>query len=92
MTMKGLRSAAAALALAGALGLAAPAHAAPWEEPAAIPGWIDSAFEWIARLWLGNEATEQKPALEKLGGGVDPNGRLSPAPGSDPGDGVNPNG
>jgi hypothetical protein len=74
MTVKGMRSAAVALAFAGVLGLAAPAHAARWEGPTAIPGWIDSALEWISRLWLGNEASAPKPSLEKCGLGIDPNG------------------
>jgi hypothetical protein len=92
MTAKGMRSAAAALALAGVLGLAAPAHAARWEGPAAIPGWIDSALEWISRLWLGKEASAPKPSLEKLSEGIDPTGSTSPTSSSDLGHGIDPNG
>jgi len=69
------RRAAAALALAATLALAAPVQAAVREHPAVGSRWIESVLEWIARLWVGGgEATESKPAVEKCGGSMNPDG------------------
>ena len=72
-----IRRAAAALALAATLALAAPAHAAGWEDLGVGPGWIEQAMEWIARLWIGGEARGSAPAIEKCGGGINPDGVCS---------------
>jgi hypothetical protein len=72
------RRAAAALALAATLALAAPAHAAGRADLAAGPRWIESVLEWVARLWVGNGlATEPKPAVEKCGYTINPDGGCS---------------
>ena len=92
MALQRTRNAAAALALAGILCVAAPAHAARWDEPVAISEWIESALEWISRLWVGNDAAELKPALGKSSCGSDLEGCPSPNPNSDLGYGIDPNG
>ena len=92
MNLQRLRSAATALALAGLLGLAAPAHAARWGGPVAFPGWIESALDWIGRLWIGIEAAESKPPIEKGGIGIGPNGCPPPSQNQDQGIGIDPNG
>ena len=60
MTLQRMRSAAAALALAGIL-CAAPAYAAQWEGPILFPVRFESALEWISRLWLGTRPRSQEP-------------------------------
>ncbi|HEV8580625.1 MAG TPA: hypothetical protein VGX68_16280 [Thermoanaerobaculia bacterium] len=77
MILQPIRRTAAALALAATLALAAPAHAAGWRDLAGSPGWIGSALEWIAQLWVGSsEAAGFSPVFgnEKEGMGVDPSG------------------
>jgi len=80
MVLQRIRCAAAVLALAATLALAAPVHAAGWEDLAVGPGWIEQVREWIARLWVGGEATGPTPAVEKLGSGANPDGSPAPSP------------
>ena len=93
MALQRIRNAAAALALAGILCAATPANAAHRAGLIAFPGWIESALEWISRVWVGSEARKPKPVVEKLGCGIDANDcPSSPASDSDLGHGIDPNG
>lgn len=80
MVLQRIRRAAAVLALAATLALAAPAHAAGWKDFAAGPGWFEQVREWIARLWVGGEATGPTPAVEKCGSSANPDGCPGAAP------------
>lgn len=84
MTQRRLRITAAALALAAALGLAVPAHAAG--RVVRTPGlsWIEDVVQWVARVWVGNE----KDQGLKYGIGIDPNGNPAPTPPSGTGAGT----
>lgn len=76
MSSQRFRRLAPAAALAAALALATPVHAAapsPWLDPARL---AQRTLQWLTTLWATGPRT---PAvLEKAGAGVDPNG--SPAP------------
>jgi len=95
MVLQRIRRAAAVLSLAATLALAAPAHAAGWEDLAA-PAWLERAMEWVSRLWVGNgDVTTPTPAIEKCGTGIDPSGLCSGAAPSTMrkyGGGLDPNG
>jgi hypothetical protein len=85
MKLQRIRRAAAAAAVAATLALAAPVHAAGWENPAAGPGWLQQALEWITHLWVGgDEAGGLKPVIEKCGAGIDPSGCPGAAPPPEP--------
>ena len=76
MTQHRLRITAAALALAAALGLTVPAHAAG--RAVRTPGlsWIEDVVQWVARVWVGNGQEREA----KYGAGIDPNGNPTPTP------------
>jgi hypothetical protein len=73
MTCQRSRRAAVAVALAGALALTTPAHAAGWDG-AGFPGWFERTLERIAVLWLGEGSTpepRQAAPKQNLGTGSD---------------------
>ena len=99
MTSPRIRRAVLALALAAALGIGAPAHAAGWSSWTASSGWLDNALEWIARWWAVSGAEQRpEPAGVKSNVGIDSSGQSTttspppPPPSSDYGSGIDPNG
>jgi hypothetical protein len=80
MVLQRIRRAAAVLALTATLALAAPAHAAGWEDLAVGPRWLEAAPNWIASLWLViGDVIGLKPAVEKCSSGMNPDGLCSGA-------------
>jgi hypothetical protein len=86
MPSQRFRRLASAAALAAALALATPAHAAsppPWLDPARL---AQRTLQWLSTLWNAGPRT---PAVrEKAGHGIDPDGSSA----SEAGAGVDPNG
>ena len=74
-----IRRGAVATAVAAALALAAPAHAAGWESR--VPGvdLVHAVRQWLAGLWPapggGPEPASSGEAGEKAGCSVNPNGQ-----------------
>jgi hypothetical protein len=78
MTCQRSRRAAVAVALAGALALTAPAHAAGWDG-AVFPGWFEKPLSWVARLWTRVDQPEQlAPASGKFKVGTQTDGASAP--------------
>jgi hypothetical protein len=79
-----IRRAAAATTLAFLLTLVAPAQASGWRGRASGTDVVQTAWQWIARLWLTTEGEDQPArsgaAREKAGTGVDPSGHKPPSP------------
>ena len=99
MTQGNIRRIAVAVALTAAITFAAPAQAATGRTISAIPGvgWIESALQWMAGVWLGG-VTEAPAASSKSekSVGMDPSvATVAPPPPSTSGDkgyGIDPNG
>jgi hypothetical protein len=91
-----MRHAAAATALAAALTLAAPVHAAGWETWTSGGDFAHAAWQWLARLWPapegGTEPESTGPAWEKAGACVDPAGQPACEPKSTVNASADPNG
>jgi hypothetical protein len=85
----------AALGLAAALLLAAPAPcraAGVWEEGIPAVGFVEQVWSWLAGLWPSDASSGTTARWEKEGGSLNPNGQPSagtaPAPAPTPtGDG-----